>query len=109
MRSFRVNGDLQALARDKALLKLTIQALKECIRCFNTSGTMYFFRWIHSLLLVIFFRKLFQMKSAEIGIKGPILDVKEEIMDLEKEFRKIFTQRQISTPALDALSVLTRK
>ena len=49
------------------------------------------------------------MKSAEIGIKGPILDVKEEIMDLEKEFRKIFTQRQISTPALDALSVLTRK
>ena len=44
MQSFRVNGDLQALARDKALLKLTIQALKECIRCLEYFGNNVFFQ-----------------------------------------------------------------
>ncbi len=99
-------GDLNELIKDKKLIILTAKAIKECVHVLRSFGISEgIFRWLSTSLLARFLRKILSMqKVAEYGMKGHAMAGRDEMEDLEKDFRMLVTQSHVLTPAFDALS-----
>jgi 2-dehydropantoate 2-reductase len=104
---YQENGDLNKLAKNKPLIKLAVQAMKENIRVLTTLGIpVDSTRWVPNFLLVLLYSKLMKMNIADIGLKGHAMSQwgMDEMKNLLPEFRKLITQSQVPTPAFDELS-----
>jgi 2-dehydropantoate 2-reductase len=107
---YRHQGDTRALAADKELMYLFINACREAGRVLHRLGytkrqpfVFNLFYWLPKFMTAKIFQKMFESPFAEIAFSLHVNAALDEMQTLAAEFRTLQQTASLSTPNLDRI------
>lgn len=104
------SGDNYLLAKDRATIKVFIEAVREGEKVLRALGyhksynpKLKLFLMFPKWLLVNILRKVFDSKFAQVAMMMHVKAAKDEMAELTREFRTLQKQSGVATPAFDSL------
>jgi 2-dehydropantoate 2-reductase len=106
---YMAGGDIRRLAHMPEVLRLVVRAYREALRALRTAGiplkpsATHLVEWIPEPILMFGLRLFFDTQLAVVGGERHINAAPDEMKEIADEFREIFRQADLPSPASDIL------